>query len=167
MDHTRFVGLDIHKERISVAVAESGRSGAVEYLGEISNDAVAPSRLISALRYFSPTHPWQMNRFFSSSVVSPQGILSSSGSRFIDPDTSNLAPDRYPFTLRRFAPASSGRDSIIMLPPIFPQSRSGRRQIRSRGTVARSQFQRSSEREPARRGRGQQVEDRTGQSLTL
>jgi len=24
MEHTRFVGLDIHKERISIAVAESG-----------------------------------------------------------------------------------------------------------------------------------------------
>ena len=38
MEHTRFIGLDIHKERISVAVAESGRSGAVEYLGEIANE---------------------------------------------------------------------------------------------------------------------------------
>jgi transposase len=33
MEHTRFVGLDIHKGRTSIAVAESGRSGAVEYLG--------------------------------------------------------------------------------------------------------------------------------------
>ena len=41
MEHTRFVGLDIHKERISIAVAESGRSCAVEYLGEISNDPAA------------------------------------------------------------------------------------------------------------------------------
>jgi transposase len=45
MEHTRFVGLDIHKERISIAVAESGRSGAVEYLGEISNDPVAIGKL--------------------------------------------------------------------------------------------------------------------------
>jgi hypothetical protein len=35
MEHTRFVGLDIHKERISIAAAESGRSGAVQYLGEV------------------------------------------------------------------------------------------------------------------------------------
>jgi hypothetical protein len=41
MEHPRFVRLDIHKERISIAVAESGRSGAVEYLGDISNDPVA------------------------------------------------------------------------------------------------------------------------------
>jgi hypothetical protein len=38
MEHIRFVGLDIHKERISIAVAESGRSGALEYLGEIANE---------------------------------------------------------------------------------------------------------------------------------
>jgi hypothetical protein len=30
MEDTRFIGLDIHKERISIAVAESGRSGALE-----------------------------------------------------------------------------------------------------------------------------------------
>ena len=50
MEHTRFIGLDIHKERISVAVAESGRSGAVEYLGEIANDPGAISKLCDRLR---------------------------------------------------------------------------------------------------------------------
>ena len=49
MEHTRFVGLDIHKERISIAVAESGRSGRVEYLGEISNDPVAIGKLCERL----------------------------------------------------------------------------------------------------------------------
>ena len=49
MEHTRFVGLDIHKERISIAVAESGRSGAVEYLGEISNDPIAIGKLCDRL----------------------------------------------------------------------------------------------------------------------
>ena len=49
MEHIRFIGLDVHKERISVAVAESGRSGAVEYLGEVSNDAVAVGKLCERL----------------------------------------------------------------------------------------------------------------------
>jgi transposase len=49
MEHIRFIGLDIHKERISVSVAESGRSGVVEYLGEISNDAAAVVKLCDRL----------------------------------------------------------------------------------------------------------------------
>lgn len=49
MEHTRFVGLDIHKERISIAVAESGRSGALEYLGEIANDPGAIRKLCERL----------------------------------------------------------------------------------------------------------------------
>ena len=55
MEHTRFVGLDIHEERISIAVAESGRSCAVEYLGEISNDPVAIGRLCDRLERPSKT----------------------------------------------------------------------------------------------------------------
>jgi hypothetical protein len=50
MKDTRFVGTDIHKERISIAVAESGRSGAVNYLGEIANDPGAISKLCDRLR---------------------------------------------------------------------------------------------------------------------
>ena len=49
MEHTRFVGLDIHKERISIAVVASGRSVAVEYLGEIGNDPGAISKLCDRL----------------------------------------------------------------------------------------------------------------------
>ena len=55
MEHTRFVGLDIHKERISIAVAESGRSCAVEYLGEISNDPFAIGKLCDRLERPSKT----------------------------------------------------------------------------------------------------------------
>jgi len=50
MEHTRFIGLDIHKERISISVAESGRSGAVEYLGEVANDPGAISKLCDHLK---------------------------------------------------------------------------------------------------------------------
>src|SRR5271167_2158809 len=50
MEHTRFIGLDIHKERISIAVAESGRSGTVECLGEIANEPGAISKLCGRLR---------------------------------------------------------------------------------------------------------------------
>ena len=49
MDHTRFVGFDVHKERISIAVAESGRTGVVEYLGEIDNDPGAIRKLCERL----------------------------------------------------------------------------------------------------------------------
>jgi transposase len=49
MQHTRFIGLDVHKERISVAVAESGRTGALEYLGEIANEPGAIGKLCDRL----------------------------------------------------------------------------------------------------------------------
>jgi hypothetical protein len=49
MQHTRFIGLDVHKERISVAVAENGRAGGLEYLGDIANEPSAISNLCERL----------------------------------------------------------------------------------------------------------------------
>ena len=43
MDHSTFVGLDVHKKSTSVALAEAGRDGEVRFHGEIATtpDATA------------------------------------------------------------------------------------------------------------------------------
>ena len=48
--NTYYVGLDVHKENISVAIAEGGGSREVRHLGEISNDLHATKKLLSKLR---------------------------------------------------------------------------------------------------------------------
>lgn len=47
--NTRYVGLDVHKDTISVAVAESGREGEVRFQGTIANNEAAIRKLVKKL----------------------------------------------------------------------------------------------------------------------
>lgn len=44
-----FLGLDVAKDRHAVALAESGRTGEVRYVGEISSDSASVRRLVRKL----------------------------------------------------------------------------------------------------------------------
>jgi transposase len=47
-DNTAFIGLDTHKERVAVAIAEDGR-GEVRYYGQIANEPAAALKLVKKL----------------------------------------------------------------------------------------------------------------------
>ncbi len=49
MNKTLYVGLDVHKDTIAVAVAENGRGGEIRYHGAILNSADAVLRLTKTL----------------------------------------------------------------------------------------------------------------------
>jgi transposase len=44
-----FVGLDVHRSTIAVAVAAAGRDGEVRFVGEVANDAAALDKLLARL----------------------------------------------------------------------------------------------------------------------
>lgn len=46
---TAFVGLDVHKDTIAVAIAEEGRGGEVRSLGAVANERTAINRLVKKL----------------------------------------------------------------------------------------------------------------------
>jgi transposase len=49
MQKTLYIGLDVHKESISVSAAEEGRNGPVEFLGPISNNPTDLGKLANRL----------------------------------------------------------------------------------------------------------------------
>ena len=49
-DVSVFVGLDVHKESVAVALAEAGRQGEVRFLGAVSNTPAALDKTLQKIR---------------------------------------------------------------------------------------------------------------------
>ena len=107
MHPTRFVGLDVHKQRISVSVADSGRRAALEYLGEIDNEPSAISKLCLRL-----ARPGVVLSFAMGRVLAGMAFIVSSSASAIDATWWRRC-------LSRESPANASRP-IDATPPCSP-----------------------------------------------
>src|ERR1700736_6458860 len=56
MPQVRFIGLDVHKKKIAVAIAEEGRNGEVLSYGSIDNTKAALAKLLQKLGKSATLH---------------------------------------------------------------------------------------------------------------